>query len=104
VFPYALRVISFLAVSDTPLQVDRERWKSVLENYRIDGQPVLHLTSPEDRTALDRMLSLADTVESKKPETQMAMEYAASIRERCRGKRLITDDNMGTEWMDLPEH
>ena len=104
VFPYALRVISFLAVSDTPLQVDRERWKSVLENYRIDGQPVLNLTRPEDRTALDRMLSLADTVESKKPETQMAMEYAASIRERCRGKRLITDDNMGTEWMDLPEH
>jgi hypothetical protein len=28
----------------------------------------------------------------------MTIETADSIRARCHGKRIITDDNMGTEW------
>jgi hypothetical protein len=39
-----------------------------------------------------------------------AMEYADSMRKRFHNKRLITDDNMGTEWLpwwlrpvDLPD-
>lgn len=104
VFPYALRVINFLAVSDSPIKVDKARWKSVLESYAIDGKPVFDLTRPGDRQRLSEMLSLADSVQSKRPEAQMAMEYADTLRDRYRGKRLITDDNMGTEWEDeLPQ-
>lgn len=98
VFPYALRVINFLAVSDSPVQVDKARWKSILESYAIDGQPVFDLTQPGDRQCLSEMLSLADSVQSKNPEAQVAMEYGDTLRGRYRGKRLITDDNMGAEW------
>ena len=30
--------------------------------------------------------------------TQAPIEYADSIRQRFKDKRIITDDNMGTEW------
>ena len=33
----------------------------------------------------------------------MAMEYAGPVRERYLSRRLITDDNKGTEWME-PTH
>ncbi len=104
VYPHALRVINFLAVSDSPIQVDKARWKSVLESYAIEGKPVFDLARMSDRQRLAEVLSLADSVESKNPEAQMAMEYAATLRGRYRGKRLITDDNMGAEWGDELPH
>jgi spermidine synthase len=104
VYPYALRVVNFLAVSDSPIQVDKDRWRRVLESYRIEGKPVFDLTRPEHRERLSEMLALADTVQSGNPEELMTMEYAGTIRERYRGRRLITDDNMGTEWMDIPHN
>jgi spermidine synthase len=94
VFPYALRVVNFLAVSDSPIQVDRERWKRTLAAYRIDGKPVFDLTQPEQQQRLDEVLSLTDI----QPGKRMAMEYADTLRERYAGKRLFTDDNMGVEW------
>jgi spermidine synthase len=104
VYPYALRVVNFLAVSDSPIQVDKDRWRRVLESYRIEGKPVFDLTRPEHRERLSEMLALADTVQLSNPEELMTMEYAGTIRERYRGRRLITDDNMGTEWMDIPHN
>jgi spermidine synthase len=104
VYPYALRVINFLAVSDSPIRVDKDRWKSVLENYQIEGKPVFDFTRPYDRKRFAEILSMADTVESHEPEALMAMEYAGTIRERFRGRRLITDDNMGTEWLEMAPH
>jgi spermidine synthase len=104
VFPYALRVLNFLAVSDTPIRVDRDRWKSVLENYAIGGKPVFDFTRPRDRQRFSEMLALAATVDSKNPEALMAMEYGDTIRERYRGKKMVTDDNMGTEWMEVSHH
>jgi spermidine synthase len=104
VYPYALRVVNFLAVSDSPIQVDKGRWRRVLESYRIEGKPVFDLTRPEQRERLSEMLALADTVQFGNPEELMTMEYAGTIRGRYRGRRLITDDNMGTEWMDIPHN
>ena len=52
VYPYALRVVNFLAVSDSPIQVDKDRWKRVLESYRIEGQPVFDLTRPGSQEAI----------------------------------------------------
>jgi spermidine synthase len=104
VFPYALRVLNFLAVSDSPIVVKKDRWRNILAYYQIEGKPVFDFTRPEDRRRFSEILSLANTVESKDSEALMAMEYAPGIRERYRGKQLITDDNMGTEWMDGPWH
>jgi len=101
VFPYGLRIINFLGVSDSPIQVDKTRWKNILANYRIEGKPVFDLSRSDHKKRLEEILSLTDTLGSRQPGAQMAMEYADTIRERYRGERLITDDNMGTEWTEV---
>jgi spermidine synthase len=90
VFPYAIRILNFLAVSDQPLQFDTQAFRDALLAWRIDGRPVLDPSRAEDRAKLEELLAL--------PGTNL-IEYGPSIRARCRGKRIITDDNMGTEWM-----
>jgi len=100
VFPYGLRVGNFLAVSDSPLTLDAARLREALLEYRIDGRPVLDPAVPADARRLGEMLSLTgrfvatDGEDMRRP----SIESAESIRARCRGKRIITDDNMGTEW------
>ena len=96
VFPYGLRVLNCLAVSDSPIKVDKERWRAILFQYTIDGRPVLDTSIPADQKRLEEILHLTDI---NVPAKQFyAMEYADSLRERYRGNRLITDDNMGNEW------
>jgi hypothetical protein len=38
VYPYGLRFMNCLAVSDSPIVFDRERWKQGLLGYAIDGE------------------------------------------------------------------
>jgi len=99
VFPYALRVLNFLAVSDSPIQVDKRRWGQSLQKFKIDGQPVFDLNEPSQLDRFDKILSLADTIANDPHAAQGEnMETGDSIRTRWKRKRLITDDNMGTEW------
>jgi len=94
VFPYALRLDSFLAVSDSPFTLDKNRWRTELTNYRIDGRPVFDLSDPIQRARLDEVLHLADGLDAPNGN----LESRTSLDRRLRGTRLITDDNMGTEW------
>lgn len=100
VFPYGLRVGNFLAVSDSPLTIDATRLRKTLLEYRIDGRPVLDPAVPYDARRLDEITSLTGRFVATDGEDmrQPSIETAESIRTRCRGKRIITDDNMGTEW------
>ena len=98
VFPYGLRVTNFLAVSDSPITFDKERWRSRLSNYKVDGAPVLDLNIPAHRAAAGDLLELADTMDDADASKAMRIESADSLRRRFRGARLITDDNMGAEW------
>jgi SAM-dependent methyltransferase len=98
VFPYALRISSFLAVSDSPFTLDKDRWRSALSSYRIDGRPVFDLGNPLQRARMEEVLRMADEVDG--PEGWV--ESKANIERRIRHPRLITDDNMGTEWR-VPE-
>jgi len=98
VFPYALRISSFLAVSDSPFTLDKERWRTALSDYRIDGRPVFDLENPLRRTRMEEVLRMADDVDG--PEGWV--ESRASLERRILHPRLITDDNMGTEWR-VPE-
>ena len=97
VFPYSIRVANFLAVSDSPIRVDRNRWEERLTAYRIDDRPVFDLTDPSQRRRLAEVLTLADTLNQPDIRGQ-GLESGDQLRQRLRGKRLITDDNMGTEW------
>jgi spermidine synthase len=99
VFPYALRIFNFLAVSDRPIVFDRDRLRSVLASYRIDGRPVFDLSKPEDRAGLERIVSLPELAEVREGHEQDSpLEGRESLLRRFPRSRLITDDNMGTEW------
>jgi spermidine synthase len=93
-FPYALRISSFLAVSDSPFTLDKNLWRSALTSYRIDGQPVFNLADPLQRARLEDVLHLADELDAPRGQ----LESHLSLQRRLVGARLITDDNMGTEW------
>jgi spermidine synthase len=98
VYPYGLRVGNFLAVSDSPIMLDREHLRSTLLQYRVNGHPVLDMERPEQRALLEVMLSLSTPVTEGEEKNFVTTELADSIRRRYRGRRLITDDNMGNEW------
>jgi spermidine synthase len=94
VFPYSLRIANFLAVSDSPFTLDENLWRDALTNYQIDGHPVFDLSVPHHQKRLEEVLRLAD-----EPDGPGSMrESRARILKRMARVRLITDDNMGTEW------
>jgi predicted membrane-bound spermidine synthase len=94
VFPYSLRIANFLAVSDTPFALDKERWKEALTSYRLEGKPVFDLSNPLHRERLEEILSVAD-----EPDAPKSMhETRAGMLKRLVKVPIITDDNMGTEW------
>ena len=97
VFPYAYRFGRFLAVSDSPIPIDLERWRRILIDYRLEGRPVFDLTDAEDRARLEEVLGLAGTLQVAAYD-EWGMEDIGSIRRRVAGSRIVTDDNMACEW------
>jgi len=95
-FPYALRVSSFLAVSNSPLNLDKERWRAALKEYRVDGRLGFNFDDPTQREGIEKVLQLTDELE--KPNGNL--ESRASLARRTAGARIITDNNMGTEWTE----
>jgi spermidine synthase len=99
VFPYALRISDFLAVSDSPIIFDRERFRKILMVYRIDERPAFDLSKANYRTSIEQFVSLAQAnSETLGPFLDVSIEDRTSLVNRLKGNRLITDDNMGTEW------
>jgi len=95
VYPYALRFVNTLAVSDAPLVVDRERWKSVLLSYTIDGR---HVVDGNDGEQLRRLDEIVDLPEDATGRVANSVEGNDQLRRRLHGRLIITDDNMGLEW------
>lgn len=98
VFPYGLRVLNFLVVSDSPISVDKQRWSTVLGKYSIDGRIVFDPSNSATPGLLEKYVTLADSI--SKPQTEYGMEDSDSMRARIKNPLLITDDNMGWEWRD----
>ena len=96
VFQYGLRVINFVAVSDSPIAVDKDRWISTLRRYTIDEMTVFDPVDPAAQKTLAAYIALADTL--KEPPRFMGLESAESLRLRLGKLPIITDDNMGLEW------
>jgi len=94
VFAHGMMVGNCLAVSDTPLAVDKERWRQILTEYRIDGVPVLQLDRQSDQLRLDHLLSLP----VNQRDQWESLQDAEFVQQRTQGRRLVNDDNMGTEW------
>jgi len=106
VFPYGLRVLNFLAVSDSPIVVDENRWMNVLRQYRIDGVPVFDPMNPKSEQTLEAYKAFAETV--NQPPVFLGMEYSDSLNARLVHRLIFTEDNMGWEWrssnVQIPWH
>lgn len=98
VFSYGFRLTNCLYLSETPLAVDRQRWQQVLQTYRIDGVPVFDLSRKEQRECLDGVLAHLPADEAGLRQRTANYEPCASVLRLARDARLITDDNMFTEW------
>lgn len=85
-FPQALRIGSFLALSDGPLQLDLAAVRAALEHARTPEGPCF--AGEGGAAALERCLKTI----SGYPVSREKLEAAAA------GAAPITDDNMGTEW------
>ncbi|MGB0035261.1 MAG: hypothetical protein WBP79_07300 [Candidatus Acidiferrales bacterium] len=96
IFPYGLRVINFYVVSDSPIVIDKNRWLSILRQYRIDNELVFGPGSPRSEEVLAAYMGLADSV--NQPPRALGMESSDSLRARLGKRFIITDDNMGWEW------
>uniref|UniRef100_A0A973WBD0 Fused MFS/spermidine synthase n=1 Tax=Bradyrhizobium septentrionale TaxID=1404411 RepID=A0A973WBD0_9BRAD len=90
-FPHGARFINHMVVSDTPIDWNYTRWRSVLESYRIDGKPELDLGNATDRARVD---SLMTQFRLGGPMIEDCPDILAATKD----KAVITDDNMGTEW------
>jgi spermidine synthase len=95
-FPHTLRVINFVAGSDSPIDVDPVRWKDMLESYRIDGRPVLDLDTDRGRNAEARLVATM-----KPGDGKAELELDANLRKTCADGEIVTDDNMLPEWREL---
>jgi len=96
VFPYGMRVINCLAVSDSPMSVDQDRWISILRRYSIDGKTMFDPMDPAAPKMLAGYMALAETL--KEPPRFLGLESSDSLRLRTAKRLVITDDNMGLEW------
>jgi spermidine synthase len=90
VFPYAMMIGSCLAVSDSAFQLDIERWKRVMAAYRLDGAPLVDLHNPAHRERFNEVIRI-----------YLASPQRDAILRANRANRIVTDDNMGTEWLAL---
>jgi len=100
VFPYGLRVINFLAVSDSPISIDQERLNQNLRQYKIDGRLVFDPQSSDSEKTLAAYKALLNTL--KAPPQFLGLELSDSLRARLGRRFVITDDNMGLEWRSEP--
>jgi spermidine synthase len=96
VFPHGFRVFNLLAISETPITFNTQMWLSVLGRYKIDGRNLFDSADPVAQGVLARYALLQRTLDG--PPTFVSIETSDSIRRRLGKLRLITDDNMGSEW------
>ena len=98
-FPYAFRFGPMMAVSESPIRIDPDRWRKTLLDYRLEGRPILDPSNPQDRNDLEDILQCAATLPGNDYASE-GMETRENILRRTQGRRAITDDNMASEWSE----
>ncbi len=80
-FASGLQLDHFIAVSDRPLRFDADRVRTIVPTLRLSGRPVLDVSDPAQRARLEWVATAPRDRPAPRP-----------------GARLVTDDNMATEW------
>lgn len=100
-FPHMVKFGGFVVGSMTPIDLDWDRWATVLAGYRIDGRPAFDQSTPEGVAALQDALALRD-----RQGTGFGSYYwldHAQLMAAHGHEAIITDDNLGREyrrWQD----
>lgn len=98
-FSHGIRISNFIAASDSVVRIDPVQWRNLLAEYRIDGKPVFNLNDPLERAQFEKVAALANTIDE--PPSARGLESRESVLERIPQSRVVTDDNMLTEWRTL---
>jgi spermidine synthase len=98
VFRYGIRVMSFLAVSDSAFPLNKERWLGILREYRIDGRLMFDPQNPRAEHILAAYAMLADGLHVSSQDTGLE---GGDVTLGSRKRQIITDDNMGAEWANI---
>ena len=100
VYPHALRLSNMVVASDSPIEPDTARWRDVLSQYTIDGDDVFDLEVAKHRARLDQVVGIIDNrnTDGRNEMWPRMFESRKDILARTHGLRLITDDNMLSEW------
>ena len=103
VFRHGMRYFNFLAVSDSPVRVDPQRFGEHVARMEIDGQLA---ADPSQGDVGARIAELQDLFSQPGGAGQLT-EFCPSITARTLELPFITDDNMVTEfgrdWRLMPE-
>jgi spermidine synthase len=98
VFAEGARFTNHMVVSPAPIAWDFGRWRRTLEAYRIDGRAVFDAARAEDREVLDSLMLMEAGLKPGALDEVLPIEPCPDILKRTASKRLVTDDNMGSEW------
>ncbi|MEA2746516.1 MAG: spermidine synthase [Myxococcales bacterium] len=98
-FPFGLRVYNFAAVSDSPIVYDSERFRRMLDAFRLDGEPVVDTSTEQGAQVMDDLMAYAETI--SQPPQEEGLESRENILQRTRSALVITDDNMIPEWRTI---
>lgn len=99
VFPHGMRVYNCIAVGDSPIVLDKDRFRRVLLEWKLDGDPVIDLDKPAGRQLLAEMLDYADSI--NRPPDDEGLESRESMLKKVETALVITDDNMVPEWRQV---
>ncbi len=88
-FRHAAHLAGAIAVSDSPIALDANRWRTLLSSWAIDGTPLFDPASEKDRRLLAHVVERASVLVSGTRESLLATAGDAPV---------VTDDNMYCEW------
>jgi predicted membrane-bound spermidine synthase len=92
VFPHTLMVMNHCLASNAQMEPNRDRWKKVLDAYRIDDQPVI---------AADQINGMLDFLNGESlpaPGNMWHWCRRPAMQSAWGDAKIITDDNLGHEY------
>ncbi len=101
VFPHTVMCLNNCTASMQPIEVDKERWRRVLSEYKVDGKRVFDLTSEKGRADLDGVVRICDNDRDPMPDGAPDRWWITTrprMEKLWGGAEVITDDNLGHEY------
>ncbi len=99
-FPHAYRFLNMVVVSDQPIDLNAQRWRTTLQTYRIDGQAVFDPTRELHRNRLEEVVGMLSDFTPKETDYtwRSSIESREDLLARTADAKIVTDMNMITEW------